>query len=99
MRHPRAESGPAPVGCVASTAVWRMRLITVCLGLTALAFLQDPGQIVIDTKVDLVVDPAGWLSRALNIWDPNGTFGQLQNQAYGYLWPMGAFFLAGKSIA
>jgi arabinofuranan 3-O-arabinosyltransferase len=99
MRHPRAESGPAPVGGVASTAVWRMRLITVCLGLTALAFLQDPGQIVIDTKVDLVVDPAGWLSRALNIWDPNGTFGQLQNQAYGYLWPMGAFFLAGKSIA
>jgi arabinofuranan 3-O-arabinosyltransferase len=99
MRHPRAESGPAPVGGVAPAAVWRMRLIAVCLGLTALAFLQDPGQIVIDTKVDLVVDPAGWLGRSLSIWDPNGTFGQLQNQAYGYLWPMGAFFLAGKSIA
>ncbi|MEV0901511.1 alpha-(1-_3)-arabinofuranosyltransferase family protein [Actinoplanes sp. NPDC049802] len=76
-----------------------MRLVTVCLGLTALAFLQEPGQIVIDTKVDLAVDPAGWLNRALSIWDPNGTFGQLQNQAYGYLWPMGAFFLAGKTIA
>ncbi|WP_229074174.1 DUF3367 domain-containing protein [Actinoplanes sp. DH11] len=75
-----------------------MRLLTVCLGLAALGFLQDPGQIVIDTKVDLAVDPAGWLARALHVWDPAGTFGQLQNQAYGYLWPMGSFFLAGKLL-
>ncbi len=99
MRQPLTPPATTVASGDAPRAVWRLRMVAVCLALVAVAFLQEPGQMVADTKVDLAVDPAGWLGRALYVWDPAGTFGQLQNQAYGYLWPMGSFFLAGKLLA
>jgi len=83
----------------AVTAARRNPLTVGCLlGLVAVSFMQRPGKVTFDTKLDLAVNPSGFMARSLHLWNPMATSGELQNQAYGYLFPMGPFFAAAQAL-
>ncbi len=85
-----------PLATRAAALLVRGRLALVCAGFLVLSLLQSPGRIIGDTKLDLAVDPVAFLGRALTLWEPEGAAGQVQNQAYGYFFPMGPFFALGQ---
>jgi arabinofuranan 3-O-arabinosyltransferase len=69
------------------------------VAIAVLVLLQAPGRIVPETKLDVLLDPVAYLGRSLTPWDPSAAFGRVQNQAVGYLFPMGAFTSAGHALA
>lgn len=70
----------------------------VWLVLAVAMFAQPVGLIAADTKHDLAVNPAGFLAAATHAWTDVFPLGQLQNQAYGYLFPQGLFFLLAEAL-
>jgi hypothetical protein len=79
----------------------RDRLLVPALALLAfvLAFAQRPGLASSDTKIDLHVDPAGFLTDVASAWSSTGDLGHVQGGQYGgYLFPMGPFFALGHAL-
>src|SRR5918997_6323361 len=75
----------------------------ICAGLVAaayaLALVQRPGTLVADTKVDLYVDPAGFLQDVASAWTPTGQLGHVFGGQYGgYLFPMAPWFAGGDLL-
>jgi hypothetical protein len=79
----------------------RERAIPPLLALLAfgLALAQRPGWASSDTKIDLHVDPSGFLQDVASVWTSSGALGHVQGGQYGgYLFPMGPFFALGHAV-
>ena len=65
--------------------------------LAGFAFIEQVGRTTTDTRLLLVERPGELLHQAMSLWNPSHNFGELQNQAYGYLFPQGPFFAARRA--
>ena len=94
---PIRATGPYPRPAI----VLRGRTLPAALAALALvlALVQRPGRASSDTKIDLHVDPGGFLADVASAWSSTGDLGHVQGGQYGgYLFPMGPFFALGHAL-
>ncbi|MFC6707278.1 alpha-(1-_3)-arabinofuranosyltransferase domain-containing protein [Flexivirga alba] len=80
-------------------ALERLQLGLLLVVLAMVPWLVSPGRTEPDTKIDLTLTPWRYLGRSLDAWNNHAGLGELQNQAYGYLFPMGPVFGVCRSLA
>jgi arabinofuranan 3-O-arabinosyltransferase len=84
------------------TPQWWLQRATLlgCYVVLMLAqLLQQRTTTTFDTKLDLFVDPGRFLGQNLSLWTSRLGMGSLQNQAYGYLFPIGPVFVLAHAVA
>ncbi|NNG41179.1 DUF3367 domain-containing protein [Flexivirga sp. ID2601S] len=80
------------------SAIHRVQWALAVIAIGLLPWLVSPGRTEPDTKIDLTISPWRYLGRALDAWNTHAGLGELQNQAYGYLFPMGPVFGVARSL-
>jgi len=68
------------------------------LFLALISLIQQPGRTTYDTRAELTQRPLDFLRDGFTLWHPESNFGEFQNQAYGYLFPQGSFFVLGDVL-
>ncbi len=72
--------------------------LLVAAAFTMVLMVFQPGELIPDTKLDLAFAPKRFIERSFHLWEPLSQLGFVQNQAVGYLFPMGAFFATGSGL-
>lgn len=62
------------------------------------AIFEQFGKTTNDTKTPLIESPDRFLQGAVSLWNQQLSLGELQNQAYGYLFPQGPFYLLAQAL-
>jgi len=72
------------------------------MGFWAVAFVLflavHPGRQTFDTKLGVTVDPGAFFSDLGQLWQDQGSFGGIQDQYAGYLWPMLPFYWLAHAV-
>ncbi|MFE9018620.1 alpha-(1-_3)-arabinofuranosyltransferase family protein [Streptomyces sp. NPDC007808] len=72
------------------------------LGFWAVVFVLllavQPGRQTFDTKLGVTVDPGRFFADLGQLWHDEGSFGGIQNQYAGYLWPMLPFYWLADAV-
>ncbi|MGW2385768.1 DUF3367 domain-containing protein [Streptomyces sp. NPDC001658] len=72
------------------------------LGFWAVVFVLflavHPGRQTFDTKLGVTTDPGRFLADLGQLWHDQGSFGGIQDQYVGYVWPMLPFYWLGHAV-
>jgi arabinofuranan 3-O-arabinosyltransferase len=73
--------------------------LILTVGAFVLAFLQRPGEVFTDSRVELSADAGLFLHRIAAVWSPTTDLGHVQSgQFVGYLVPIGPWFAFAQAI-